>query len=80
MKKMWILLILILFGFNNHLNTSFVEGKEYNMIYTKNFKTPNIVEFFSFLCPYCYNLEKKYRINHYIKKKFLMILKLLSIM
>ncbi|ALD15363.1 thiol:disulfide interchange protein [Buchnera aphidicola (Aphis glycines)] len=30
---------------------------------------PEIMQFFSFLCPYCYNLEKTYNIRQLIRKK-----------
>ncbi|AAO27093.1 thiol:disulfide interchange protein DsbA precursor [Buchnera aphidicola str. Bp (Baizongia pistaciae)] len=69
MKNFWMLFLIILLGFDSS-NKSFIEGKEYSKVYNKmSDRPPPIIEFFSFLCPYCYDLEKKYNINHYIHKK-----------
>jgi len=72
MKKFFIIYLLILLGCSN-FKKPFTEGQEYYIIHKEVFKTTQhhtIIEFFSFLCPYCYNLEKKYNINYYIKKKY----------
>ncbi|XBC39608.1 MAG: DsbA family protein [Buchnera aphidicola (Chaetogeoica yunlongensis)] len=77
MKKFLVSLILILFEYIN-LNHAYVFGKDYTTI-NKNFiHKKSIIEFFSFICPYCYNLEKKYNINSNIKKNVSKKIKILK--
>lgn len=57
MHKLLITLLLFLLGCNTP-NKNFIEGKTYYKVHTNVKNIPTVVEFFSFLCPYCYNLEK----------------------
>ncbi|AHG59965.1 DsbA family protein [Buchnera aphidicola] len=71
MKKIFIILWSIFFSyhalcceFSNKTNK-----KEYTIKNKNITNIPNITEFFSFFCPYCYELKKKYNIKKLIKKK-----------
>ncbi|XBC40620.1 MAG: thioredoxin domain-containing protein [Buchnera aphidicola (Nurudea yanoniella)] len=66
MKKILAILLLPLFFLNN-IQAAIIE-KKYNVLEKKIINAPPIIEFFSFLCPHCYELEKIYNLNHYIKK------------
>ncbi|QIE02120.1 DsbA family protein [Buchnera aphidicola] len=73
MTKVFIILLNIILSFKT-LALEFQPGKEY--IQTKNVihNLPNVVEFFSFFCPYCYEWEKihniKYLNTNNLKKNF----------
>ncbi|QCI18957.1 DsbA family protein [Buchnera aphidicola] len=68
MKKILIFLFGIIFSYTT-LALEFTNSKEYNIRNKHISKTPNIMRFFSFLCPYCYKLEKIYNIRNLIQKK-----------
>lgn len=71
-KKISIMMIacLSLFAsFAYAANSGFVpkEGKEYVVLDTPRSTTPQVLEFFSFYCPHCYNFEMKYKIPQKIR-------------
>lgn len=68
MKKILIFLYIMLFSYTS-LASTFTCTKEYNIRKKYISNTPKIMHFFSFLCPYCYQLEKAYNVNNLIKKK-----------
>ncbi|CAL4324166.1 Thiol:disulfide interchange protein DsbA [Buchnera aphidicola (Eriosoma lanigerum)] len=62
MKKLLIITIVnIIFSFNIFAQ-SFVEGKHYIRLPQHINNIHKIVEYFSFFCPHCYTLEKKYHL------------------
>ncbi|QCO70979.1 DsbA family protein [Buchnera aphidicola] len=66
MKKMLIILWILIFSCNVFAS-EFKNGKEYT---TKNkiiSDVPNIMDFFSFFCPYCYEFEKTHNTRYLIK-------------
>ncbi|WP_343154104.1 thioredoxin domain-containing protein [Buchnera aphidicola] len=67
MKKILIFLCSILFSYTT-LALEITNTREYNIRKKYIPNTPKIMQFFSFLCPYCYNLEKTYHIRNLIKK------------
>ncbi|XBC39097.1 MAG: DsbA family protein [Buchnera aphidicola (Nurudea shiraii)] len=67
MKKILLIFILTLFGFQN-VDKLLIE-KEYNTLNQKIPNTPQIIEFFSFLCPHCYEFEKLCNLDYYVKKQ-----------
>ncbi|XBC44227.1 MAG: DsbA family protein [Buchnera aphidicola (Schlechtendalia peitan)] len=68
MKKILMIIILISSIFNTaHAKTT--EQNTYSILKKKIENAPQIIEFFSFLCPHCYFLEKKYHLNYHIKKQ-----------
>ena len=56
MKKIFALLILLLFG-NAAQAAQFTEGQHYQVLDTKPSSSPTVTEYFSFYCPHCYNFE-----------------------
>lgn len=67
MKKILIFLCSMLFSYNI-VALEFNNTREYNIRKKYIPNTPKIIQFFSFLCPYCYKLEKTYNIKNLIKK------------
>ncbi|QIQ41438.1 MAG: thiol:disulfide interchange protein [Buchnera aphidicola (Aphis urticata)] len=68
MKKILVFLYIMLFSHTTFaLEANHV--KEYKIKKKYISKTPQIMQFFSFLCPYCYELEKTYDIRNLIRKK-----------
>ncbi|CAL4324934.1 Thiol:disulfide interchange protein DsbA [Buchnera aphidicola (Protaphis terricola)] len=68
MKQLLIFLFSILFSYNS-LSCEFSNKKEYNIRKKNISDVPEIMNFFSFFCPYCYEIEKNYNIYKLIKKK-----------
>ncbi|QCI17239.1 thiol:disulfide interchange protein [Buchnera aphidicola (Aphis helianthi)] len=68
MKKILIFLCGLFFSYTT-LALEFTNTKEYNIQKKYVYNTPKIMRFFSFLCPYCYKLEKTYDIRNLIRKK-----------
>ncbi|XBC41644.1 MAG: DsbA family protein [Buchnera aphidicola (Kaburagia rhusicola rhusicola)] len=66
MKKFLILAMLMSFGFCN-IDTPIIEKQKYTVLDKKIANAAPIIEFFSFLCPHCYTLEQKYRLDDHIK-------------
>ncbi|UPT14769.1 DsbA family protein [Buchnera aphidicola] len=68
MKKKIIFLCIILFSYTTFA-LEFNPIKAYKIRKKNIFNSPEIIQFFSFLCPYCYDLEKTYNIRKLIRKK-----------
>lgn len=66
MKKILIVLYSILLSCTA-LSCQFTKKKEYNVEKKNISNIPKVMNFFSFFCPYCYELEKMYNIHHLIK-------------
>ncbi|QCI23392.1 DsbA family protein [Buchnera aphidicola] len=66
MKKFLVIFICILFGFQNY-DVKITISKKYKAINAKLVHAPPIIEFFSFLCPHCYYLERNYHLDDHIK-------------
>ncbi|CAL4326486.1 DsbA family protein [Buchnera aphidicola] len=67
MKKIFIILWSIFLSYNA-IAHEFNNRKEYTVKNKNMTHVPYVMEFFSFFCPYCYELEKTYNINQLIKK------------
>lgn len=67
MKKVFIILWSIFFSYNT-LASEFINKEEYTKKNKKITNIPILMEFFSFFCPYCYKLQKKYNIRQLIQK------------
>ncbi|XBC42159.1 MAG: DsbA family protein [Buchnera aphidicola (Meitanaphis elongallis)] len=77
MKKILIIFMLILFGFHN-VDAQMIQEKKYSILNKKITNAPQIIEFFSFLCPHCYALEKKYNLDKHIKKQISSSIKIIK--
>ena len=55
MKKLWLALIGFAMSFSVFANP--VSGKQYTELSTPVTNQPDVVEFFSFYCPHCYQFE-----------------------
>ncbi|CAL4324035.1 Thiol:disulfide interchange protein DsbA [Buchnera aphidicola (Eriosoma grossulariae)] len=66
MKKLFIFIISIIFS-SNLFAQSFIEGEHYIRIPKRIHNVPTIVEFFSFFCTHCYQLEKQLNLNKKIE-------------
>ncbi|ANF17147.1 hypothetical protein XW81_01945 [Buchnera aphidicola (Schlechtendalia chinensis)] len=69
MKKFLMISIILILGFKSTFAHS-VECEKYSILKKEIKNSPPIIEFFSFLCPHCYILEKKYNLDYHIKKSF----------
>ncbi|MDR0807250.1 MAG: thiol:disulfide interchange protein DsbA [Enterobacteriaceae bacterium] len=47
----------------------FLDGKQFDTLKRKATEEPQILEFFSFFCPHCYDFENVYHLNAEIKKQ-----------
>ena len=56
MKKLFTMLAVLLLSSTLHA-TSFNEGEHYEVIGNSPSATPQVMEFFSYFCPHCYNFE-----------------------
>ncbi|HSG52474.1 MAG TPA: thiol:disulfide interchange protein DsbA/DsbL, partial [Rheinheimera sp.] len=56
MKKLFSMLAVLLLSSSLHAN-SFNEGEHYEVISNTPSATPQVMEFFSYFCPHCYNFE-----------------------
>jgi protein dithiol oxidoreductase (disulfide-forming) len=56
MKKILCALMLLLTTMAN-ANSNFVAGEHYQLLPTKQSAEPEVVEYFSYFCPFCYNFE-----------------------
>lgn len=52
----------------NSSNEIFINGKHYQTLKICHSKKPQIIEFFSFLCPHCYQFDCIYHFNDILKK------------
>lgn len=68
MKKILIILYTIFLSCTV-LADEYKDKKEYTIEKKNISEVPSVMHFFSFFCPYCYELEKKYKIHYLIKNK-----------
>ncbi|AEO08768.1 thiol:disulfide interchange protein DsbA precursor [Buchnera aphidicola str. Ak (Acyrthosiphon kondoi)] len=66
MKKILIMLCIFVLSCNAY-SCEFRNGKEYTTKHKTISNIPNIIEFFSFFCPYCYEFEKTHNTRYLIK-------------
>ncbi|WP_097032603.1 thiol:disulfide interchange protein DsbA [Sodalis endosymbiont of Henestaris halophilus] len=67
MKTIWFMLMGIMSVFSA-LATTFTEGQQYLQIDKPAINEPQVLEFFSFYCPHCYQFEQIYHISSKVKK------------
>jgi protein dithiol oxidoreductase (disulfide-forming) len=67
MKKLLAAFFGLAFAFTVNA-AQYSDGKQYTTLKQPVANAPKIVEFFSFLCPHCYDFERTYHINQAIKE------------
>ncbi|AYA41912.1 thiol:disulfide interchange protein DsbA [Xenorhabdus nematophila] len=67
MKKFWLALVGTLMAFNVSA-AGFSEGKQYVDLKDPVANQPQVVEFFSFYCPHCYQFENVYHVPATVEK------------
>lgn len=67
-KKLGLALISVVFSISVSAAT-FTEGKQYSKLDQKVADVPQVVEFFSFYCPHCYQFERVYHVSDTVKSK-----------
>lgn len=65
LKKTLVILTALFAAFS--VQAEIQEGKEYITINQPHSAQPEVIEFFSFACPHCYNFEKEFHIPEQIK-------------
>lgn len=68
MKKFWIALAGMILGFSVSA-AQFTEGKQYITLDKPVAGEPQVLEFFSFNCPHCYQFEQTFHVSDNVKKK-----------
>ncbi|MEI7368458.1 thiol:disulfide interchange protein DsbA [Pectobacterium colocasium] len=67
MKKLWLVLAGIVFAFSASA-ADFSDGKQYVTLDKPATQSPQVLEFFSFYCPHCYQFSQVYHIPDTIQK------------
>ncbi|MBW7984219.1 thiol:disulfide interchange protein DsbA [Enterobacillus tribolii] len=67
MKKIWLALVGIAMAFSASA-AQFSEGKQYVKLDKAVVGEPQVLEFFSFYCPHCYQFEETFHISDAVKK------------
>lgn len=69
MKKLFLILFTLFFSVNltNAYAAEFTEGKDYFVLNQPQSPQKEVIEFFSFYCPHCYNFETLYKIPQKIQ-------------
>lgn len=67
MKKIWLALVGVAMAFGASA-AQFSEGSQYNKLDKPVASAPQVLEFFSFYCPHCYQFEDVYHVSDTIKK------------
>lgn len=67
MKKIWFVLMGIALAFSASA-AQFTEGQQYVQLDKPVTSEPQVLEFFSFYCPHCYQFEQVYHISSTVKK------------
>lgn len=67
MKKIWLALASMVLAFSVSA-ASLTEGKQYNSLSKPVANAPDVVEFFSFYCPHCYQFSEVYKVNSTVEK------------
>jgi thiol:disulfide interchange protein DsbA len=68
MKKIWLALAGMILAFSASA-ADITEGKQYNMLDKPVAGEPQVLEFFSFYCPHCYDFEQVWHVSEAVKKK-----------
>lgn len=68
MKKIWLALAGIILAFSASA-ADITEGKQYNTVDKPVAGEPQVLEFFSFYCPHCYDFEQVWHVSEAVKKK-----------
>ncbi|ACZ76273.1 DSBA oxidoreductase [Dickeya parazeae Ech586] len=68
MSKIWLILASITFAFNA-VATQITDGKQYTTLDKSVAGEPQVLEFFSFNCPHCYQFEQVFHISEHVKKE-----------
>ncbi|OTA19495.1 periplasmic protein disulfide isomerase I [Xenorhabdus beddingii] len=67
MKKFWLALVGALMAFNAFAS-GFSEGKQFTELKKPVAEQPQVLEFFSFYCPHCYQFENVYHVPSTVEK------------
>ncbi len=67
MKKIWFALIGLVLAFSAAA-AQFSEGQQYIQLDKPVTNEPQVLEFFSFYCPHCYEFEQNYHISSSVKQ------------
>ena len=68
MKKIWLALAGMILAFSASA-AQFTDGKQYNTLPQPVAGEPQVLEFFSFYCPHCYQFEQVLHVSDAVKKK-----------
>lgn len=68
MKKIWLALASMVLAFGVSA-ADISEGKQYTNLSKPVAGAPQVVEFFSFYCPHCYQFSEVYKVNSTVEKK-----------
>lgn len=68
MKKIWLALAGMILAFSASA-AQITEGKEYTTLQKPVTGEPQVLEFFSFYCPHCYQFEEVLHVSDTVKKK-----------
>ncbi|BCU57668.1 MULTISPECIES: thiol:disulfide interchange protein DsbA [Enterobacter] len=67
MKKIWLALAGMILAFSASA-AQFTDGKQYTTLDKPVAGEPQVLEFFSFYCPHCYDFERVWHISDAVKK------------
>lgn len=67
MKKIWLALVGLVLAFSASA-AQFTDGQQYVTLDKPASGEPQVVEFFSFFCPHCYQFERVYHVSETVKK------------
>lgn len=70
MKKIWLALAGMVLAFSASA-AQFEDGKQYTTLEKPVAGEPQVLEFFSFYCPHCYQFEEVLHVSENVKKNFL---------
>lgn len=68
MKKIWLALAGLILAFSASA-AQFEEGKQFTTLETPVAGAPQVMEFFSFYCPHCYEFERVWHVSDAVKQK-----------
>ncbi|EKK7704456.1 thiol:disulfide interchange protein DsbA [Cronobacter sakazakii] len=68
MKKIWLALAGMVMAFSISA-ADYSDGKQYNTLEKPVAGAPQVMEFFSFYCPHCYQFEEVLHVSDSVKKK-----------
>ena len=67
MKKIWFALVGLVLAFSASA-AQFTDGQQYVSLPKPVAGEPQVLEFFSFFCPHCYEFERVYHVSESVKK------------